>query len=151
MKIPAFAFAALLLSPTLLAQAPRTGVAQLKEVQGNVLVSRESGLGAGSEALRLGAGTRVITTNKSGVIVVYDDGCEVTLKANERFQVEDGKPCAALVAQPQSILATPEGATAVASAGSAAAYAATLPALGGALAGLAAMRGRQESQPVSPN
>ena len=46
-------------------------------------------------------------------------------------------------------LASP--ATVAASAGSAAAFAATLPIIGGAAAGLAAMRSLRESQPVSPS
>ena len=151
MKIAQAALAALLVSSQPFAQEPRLGVVQLKDVQGNVLVSRESGLGAGREALRLAEGMRVITTNKSTVTVVYDDGCEVKLRENERFEVETGKPCATLVAQPQSILATPEGATAAASGGAAAAFLATLPALGGAVAALAALRSIRESQPVSPS
>ena len=151
MKITRVAIAALLVSSQPFAQEPRPGVAQLKDLHGNVLVSRESGLGAGRETLRLGEGTRVITTNKSDVIVVYDNGCEVKLKENERFEVETGKPCAALAALPQSILATPAGATVAASAGSAAVFAATLPALGAAAAGLAALRALRESQPVSPS
>ncbi len=151
MKIPAAVVLALLASPQLFAEEPRPAVAQLKEVQGNVLVSREAGLGAGREALRLTEGTRVITTNKSGAIVIYDDGCEVKLKENERFEVVTGKPCATLAALPQSILATPAGAATAASAGGAAAFAATLPVLGGAAAGLAAMRSLRESQPVSPS
>ena len=151
MKIRPAILVALLLSPPLYAQEPRTGVAQLKDVQGNVLVSRESGLGAGREGLRLSKGMRVITTNKSSVIVVYDDGCEVKLKANERFEIQTGKPCAALAALPESILATPAGAAVAASAGSAAAFAAALPALGGALAGLEALRSMRESNPVSPS
>lgn len=151
MKITHVAIAALLVSSQPFAQEPRQGVARLKDLQGNVLVSHESGLGAGRDALRLAEGTRVITTTKSGVTVIYDDGCEVKLKENERFQVETGKPCAMLVAQPQSILATPEGATTAAAAGSAAVFAATLPALGAAAAGLAALRSLRESQPVSPS
>ena len=151
MKIRLVILAALVLPPQLFAQEPRSGVAQLKDMQGNVLVSRESGLGAGRESLRLSEGMRVITTNKSGVTVVYDDGCEVKLKANERFEIQTGKACAALAALPESILATPAGATLAASAGSAAVFAATLPVLGGAAAGLAALRSLRESNPVSPS
>lgn len=75
-------------------------VARLKEVTGNVLVSREAGLAAGSESQRLANGTRVITTAKSGAVVVFDNGCEVRLKENERLDVDSGRPCALLVAQP---------------------------------------------------
>jgi hypothetical protein len=133
-------------------QPAREGVAQLKNVAGNVLVSRESGLGAGVEALRLKEGTRVITTARSSTTIVYDNGCEVKLKENERFSVESGKPCELLVAMPQSILATPAGTSVAAAAGSAAVFSATLPALGGAAAaGIAALRASRENQPVSPS
>ena len=145
-----FALAALLFASAPFAQESRQGVAQLRDVVGNVLVSRESGLASGGEGLRLDAGTRVITTRASRVVVVFDDGCEVKLKENERFEVEAGRACKELVAMPQSILATPAGATAAAGAGAAAAYGAFLPVLGGA-AGIAALRGIRESQPVSPS
>jgi hypothetical protein len=151
MKIIATVLATCLAIPASFAQEPQVGVARLKDVQGNVLVSRESGLGAGTEGMRLVKGVRVITTSKSGVIVAYDNGCDVKLKENERFEVETGKPCAALVSAPQSILATPAGATVAAAAGATAGYLALLPALGGAAAALAALRGRRESQPVSPS
>jgi hypothetical protein len=151
MKTIALAIASLLASAQPFAEEPPRGVAQLKDMHGNVLVSRESGLAAGREGLRLAAGTRVITTNKSDETVIYDDGCEVKLKENERFEVETGKPCAKLASMPQSILATPEGATAASAAGSAAIFAATLPALGGAAAALAILRSAREKTPVSPS
>ncbi len=151
MKIHLSVLAAFLVSTQPFAQEPRPGVAQLRDVQGNVLVSRESGLGAGREGLRLLVGVRVITTNKSEATIVYDSGCQVRLKENERFEVEADKPCEVLAAMPQSILSTPAGATAAASAGAAAGFAVTLPALGGAAAALATLRGLRESQPVSPS
>ena len=132
------------------AQQPTEGVAQLRDVHGNVLVSRESGLASGDEALRLTKGMRVITTARSEVVVVYDNGCEVRLKENQRFEVETGKPCSALIAQAQSILLEPAGAATAGVAGSAAAYLAVLPALGGG-AGLALLQSLRESQAVSPN
>lgn len=78
-------------------------IARLRDVRGNVLVSNESGLATGIEALRLVPGTRVITTSASQVVVEFDDGCRVTLKENERFEVEN-KPCALLLAQPYGIV-----------------------------------------------
>jgi hypothetical protein len=134
-----------------LAQEARQSVAQLKDVHGNVLVSKESGLASGDEALRLTKGTRVITTSRSDVIVVFDNGCEVRLKENQRLEVDDSKPCSALVAQAQSILAEPAGAAAAATAGSLAVYSAVLPALGGGLVGLGVIQSLREKQPVSPN
>jgi len=91
------------------AQTTREGVAQLKGVKGNVLLSRQTGLAAGGEAARLTEHTRVITTANSEVVVVYDNGCEVRLKENQRFEVEVDKPCAALIAQAQSVLVEPAG------------------------------------------
>ena len=151
MKIASLALASLVFCAQPLAQEPIRGVAQLKDLHGNVLVSRESGLGAGREVQRLTPGARVITTSKSDVTVVYDDGCEVKLKENERFEVETGKACAVLASMPQSILSTPAGATAAATAGTTAEFAATLPAIGGAAAALNALRVWRESQPVSPS
>ena len=87
---------------------PRDGtIARLTDVNGNVLVSRESGLASGNEALRLMPGTRVITTANSEVVVEYDDGCKVRLKENQRFEVERGKPCAILMASPTTIIPAP--------------------------------------------
>ena len=92
------------------AQPKDESIARLRDVHGNVLVSNEAGLSSGDEALRLVAGTRVITTAKSEVIVEYDNGCRVKLEENQRFEVEKGKPCALLIAQPYTILLTPAGA-----------------------------------------
>ena len=130
-----------------LAQEQRAGVAQLKDVHGNVLLGREAGLGAGSEAARLVEGTRVITTANSEVVVVYDNGCEVRLKENQRFQVEVGKPCAALFAE--SILVEPAGIAAVATAP--AAFWSFVPVIGGAAIGLEILKDNREKNPVSPS
>lgn len=85
-------------------------IAKLRDVKGNVLVSNESGLATGDEALRLVPGTRVITTANSEVVVDFDEGCSVKLKENERFEVEKGKPCALLLAQPYGIVVAAAGA-----------------------------------------
>jgi len=79
--------------------AAQQAVARLKQVTGNVLVSREAGLATGSEAQALPNGSRIITTANSTAIVVFDNGCEVRLKENERFEVDSQKPCALLIAQ----------------------------------------------------
>ena len=134
-----------------IAPASGEGVARLKDVHGNVLVSKESGLASGDEALRLAKGTRVITTAKAEAIVAYDNGCEVRLKENQRFEVEVDKPCEALIAQAQSILAEPAGAVTAASAGGLAVYAALLPPLGGAGIGIAFFQSERETRKVSPS
>jgi hypothetical protein len=139
-----------LLAPSQAQEPPRT-VAQLKEVHGNVLVSRESGLASGDEGVRLSPGTRVITTAHADAIVAYDNGCEVRLKENQRFEVQEDKPCAALIAQASSILAEPAGAALATSATGAAVFAATLPPLSGALVGLGILQDVREKQVVSPN
>lgn len=133
---------ALLFASQPFAQTGDGSIARLVEVNGNVLVSRESGLASGNEALRLLPGTRIITTANSDVIVEYDDGCRVKLKENQRFEVERGKPCAVLMAMPQTILVAP---TAVA--GSAATI--LVPAAFGAAAigMLIDSRGRQSVSP----
>jgi len=79
--------------------APQAAVARLKQVTGNVLVSREAGMAAGNQEQRLVNGTRIITTANSEAIVLFDNGCEVRVRENERFDVDSDKPCALLVAQ----------------------------------------------------
>ena len=86
------------------AQTKDGTIARLRDLHGNVLVSNQSGLASGDEALRLMPGTRIITTANADVIVEYDNGCRVTLKENQRFEVEEGKPCAILAAQPYGII-----------------------------------------------
>src|SRR5688572_7939862 len=63
-------------------------VARLKQVNGNVLVSGQTGLATGIEAQSLANGVRIITTANSRVIVVFANGCEVRLEENQRFDVE---------------------------------------------------------------
>lgn len=75
-------------------------IARLKGVTGNVLVSQQSGLAAGSEAQLLANGTRIITTANSEAVVLFDNGCEVRVRENQRFDVESDKPCAALIPFP---------------------------------------------------
>jgi hypothetical protein len=74
-------------------------VAHLKGITGNVLVSQESGLATGSESQVLTNGTRIMTTSNSEVVIVFDNGCEIRLKENQRFEVESDKPCALMVVQ----------------------------------------------------
>ena len=92
---------ALLFASQPFAQTSDGTVAKLTDLKGNVLVSRESGLVSGNDALRIVPGTRILTTANSRVVIVYDNGCRVTLEENQRFEVEDDKkPCALLLVQP---------------------------------------------------
>lgn len=141
------ALAAALVSTFAAAQNTSEGIAKLKDVKGNVLLSRESGLAAGGESARLTEHTRVITTANSAVIVAYDDGCEVKLKENQRFEVERDKPCAALIASVQSILVQPAAAIV---AGPAFIWTAA-PAIGGAGVGLGMLQDTRGKTPLSPN
>jgi hypothetical protein len=79
-------------------------VAKLVEISGNVLVSRDSGLTTGTEAMRLLPKTRILTTANARAIVEYDDGCRVRMEANQRFEVERDRECAALVLLPQAVI-----------------------------------------------
>lgn len=96
----ALALALLAAAASLPGVAQDRAIARLKSVTGNVLVSHESGLAAGSAEQRLAPGTRVITTANSEAVVLFDNGCEIRLKENERFEVESDKACALMVAQP---------------------------------------------------
>ena len=155
----AAALIAMALAPQGFTQSTGEPIAHLKGVKGNVLVSKETGLASGNESAPLTKGSRVITTANSEVTVVYDNGCEVKLKPNQRFEVVDDKPCSELIARAESILSEPAGA--LAATGSAGAIAAgsaiavssaTLPiAAAGGLAGLAILQGQRESQAVSPH
>ena len=122
--------------------AAQQAVARLKQVTGNVLVSREAGLATGAEAQQLVNGTRIITTANSTAIVVFDNGCEVQLKENERFEVDSQKPCALMLAQ---ALAPAQPVAAV----GAPLIGLLLPA--GAAIGLASDAGDTTPIPVSPN
>jgi hypothetical protein len=75
----------------------------------------------------------------------------VRLKENQRFEVEVDKPCAALIAQAQSILAQPAGATLASAAGGAALFSSMLPALGGAALGIGILQDSREKTPLSPS
>jgi hypothetical protein len=83
----------------------QSSVAQLTRVTGNVLVSRPAGLTTGTESQQIMKGSRIITTANSSVVVVFDNGCRVELKENQRLDVDDEKPCAALI--PLGIAAAP--------------------------------------------
>lgn len=95
----------------------RDSVAELRELQGNVLISDPSGMATGVETQRLKNQVRVTTTSRSTVLIAFDCGCDVRLKENERLDVDAPRACAALLAAVQPVVTgTPLGA-AVATAG----------------------------------
>jgi hypothetical protein len=138
----------------------RVPVARLMRVEGNVLVSSDSGLVAGEQGQALQEGARVWTTTGANVVIHYCDGCDVPVKANQQIEISLDEACVERSALVESILLDPvvvEG-MAVAASGSmtAAVLAGVLPAatplLGGVgLTGaIAAIRNR-EDEAVSPN
>lgn len=80
------------------AYANRETVAQLRDLVGNVLVSDKAGMGSAADKQRVANNVRVTTTSQASVVVVFDCGCDVTLKANERLDVTAGQSCAAALA-----------------------------------------------------
>lgn len=88
-------------------------IAELRDVQGNVLVSDVAGMSSGVEKQRLKNMVRVTTTSRAGVVVAFDCGCDVRLKENERLDVEAPRACAALLASVQPVsIGAPIGAVA---------------------------------------
>jgi hypothetical protein len=107
LRIIVAAIAGLALATPGLAEQKDGTVAKLIEITGNVLVSRDSGLTTGTEAMRLLPKTRILTTANARAIIEYDDGCRVRMEANQRFEVERDRECAALVVLPQPVLVAP--------------------------------------------
>jgi hypothetical protein len=144
------------------APAQRYGetVARLRKVEGNVLVSQESGLASAEEAQRLDERSRVITTASAKAIVTYDDGCEVELGPNQRLEIRSDQACAERVAQAETIFKEPAG-MALAAAGTGVVGGATAAALAGVagagvlgtagVSGLAALLISRQETAVSPN
>ncbi len=78
------------------AQSGDGTVARLVDLDGSVLVSRDSTLRSGDEAQRLLPGTRVLTTLQAKVVVEFDDGCRVRLERGQRLEVGLRTPCSAV-------------------------------------------------------
>lgn len=148
--IAVLAAASLAAGASLAQQGSRDGIAQLKAVKGNVLLSREAGLAAGGEAARVVEHTRVITTANSEVVVEFDNGCRVHLKENQRFEVDSRKPCAALIASVESILVQPAVGLASAGTGGAAGFWNVVPAIGGAAIAAGILGDRSNPPPPTP-
>lgn len=137
-----------------------TPVARLRGLVGNVLVSDEAGLSSAEGLVALAEGSRVITTAESKAVVVYKDGCEVTLGPNQRLEIDSDLPCSGRIELAQSIFVQPgalaAGAAGAAGGASAAVLGGTVPAAGLAagtagVAGLASLVSARDERPVSPN
>lgn len=85
------------------ASAKGDTVAELRDVQGNVLVSDAAGMTSGVDKQRIKNAVRVTTTARAAAVVAFDCGCEVRLKENERLDVELPKACPALLAAVQAV------------------------------------------------
>lgn len=82
------------------AEAP---VATLGQVEGTVLVSQGKEYVAAQQGSALQAGSRILTMDKSGVAVVYKDGCTVRMKENSRLLLSGTGDCAFRTAQVKSV------------------------------------------------
>lgn len=71
-------------------------MAQLKKVEGNVLVSTAQGAVAGVNDLAVPDKTLVTTTSNGYVNVVTPKGCTISLTPNQRLEVDVDKSCDAL-------------------------------------------------------
>ena len=124
--------------------------AQLKNVEGNVLVSTAQGASAGVNGLSVPDKSLVTTTSNGSVDVILPSGCSVSLKPNQRVEVDVTKTCEALLAM---VVMAP-GAVALGTAGSggvAAGMSATTIAVGlGAVVGAGVLIARNNRN-SSPN
>ena len=93
--------------------------AQLKNVQGNVLVSTAQGAVAGANGLAVPDKSWVTTTSNGSTDIVTPTGCTISLKPNQRVEVDVTKTCEALVA----LVTAAPGAVALGAAGAAGAAA----------------------------
>ncbi len=121
--------------------------AELRSVDGNVLVSTKDGFMVATDKLRVESGVTVSTTARGTVTVVFDAGCEIKLEPNQRLLVRSGTPCAALLASVEPIALAP--AVAVAPTGSTIAGASLL--AFGASTGTGIYLYNRNSRNVSPN
>lgn len=92
--------------------------AELRDVQGNVLVSTKDGMTAGVEKQSVANKSRVTTTSRASVTIAFACGCDVKLKENERIDIEAPSTCAGLLASVTSVpMSGAIGATTAASGG----------------------------------
>ncbi len=83
--------------------ASKPTIAELRDVQGNVLVSDKTGMQSGTAGQRIENRARVMTTSPAAVTIVLDCGCNIRLKENERVDVELPRACGAMLASVTSV------------------------------------------------
>ena len=110
--------------------------AQLKNVEGNVLVSTAQGAVAGANGLALPDKSLVTTTSNGFADVVTPAGCTISLKPNQRVEVDVTKTCEALAA----LVTAAPGAVALGAAGS-----------GGVAAGVSGSAAPASTPPAVPS
>lgn len=88
---------AILLASTLFsaiaAEQGKTGV--LQDINGKVLVNQGKGLTSGKLGTDLKEGDRIVTLNKSGARISFNDGCMVSLQENQIFVIDSKLGCKA--------------------------------------------------------
>jgi hypothetical protein len=122
--------------------------AELRDVQGNVLVSTKDGMSTGVDKQVVVNKSRVTTTSRASVTVAFACGCDVKLKENERLDIETPATCAGLLA---SVTAVPASAAIGATTAVAGGLTPTSTALIGAGVGVGAYLIYRNNRNVSPN
>lgn len=78
-------------------------VAELKNVQSNVLIGDASGISSATSGQKVPGNVSITTTADARVDVVFNNGCTVSLKPSQRLEVKDGSSCEALIASVQTV------------------------------------------------
>ena len=97
------------------AQTAPKPIGKMTDVQGLVTVTRGDQLVSAAKDAPFLVNDRIVTTSSGGITLDFDNGCDVTLKANQSIIVRDSRDCKALLA-----LVTPVGGVVPVAAGGAA-------------------------------
>ena len=93
-----FVLATTLFAASLAVAQTGSTVAELKDVQGQVLVAEGDVSSSATEGLRVAKNVSITTTARAGATVVFDSGCRVVLKESQRLVVDPAMACDALIA-----------------------------------------------------
>lgn len=136
----------MLATTSVFAQPSTQLTAQLKKVEGNVLVSTSQGAVAGVNDLAVPDKSLVTTTSNGVVDIVLPSGCTINLKPNQRVEVDVTKTCEVLLA----LVTTAPGAVVLGAGGAAAGLSGTNIALIAGAVGVGVIlfdRGNRNSSP----